>query len=180
MPAGHHFAMRTEVKARMYTGVAIVGFFGGMLLGWLIGLPVGVALFAVGAVAIVLWGREERRRQRELTGLDQARLADLWRAGRSGRAPEDPRLDRAALVWAEYQRKQAILGAWTAPALTAVGGVLGYFTGFPRDKGWESVVSWVVMGTVMLGAQLFQRKRVSRMRAEVEKRAPENETVNSS
>ncbi|MFC9969289.1 hypothetical protein ACFVH6_00145 [Spirillospora sp. NPDC127200] len=64
-----------------------------------------------------------------------------------------------------------------------MGGVLGCFTGFPRSEGWESVISWAVMGTVMLGAHLFQRKRVSRMRAEVEKRASESavesETANS-
>ncbi|WP_067489319.1 hypothetical protein [Actinomadura hibisca] len=163
--------MRTEAKAWSYGTVGTLGIFGGLLLGRLVNVLPGVVVFVVGMAAAVLWTREERRRQRELTGLDQTKLADLWRAGRKGRAPEDPQLDRVALVWADDRLKRLTHGVWFAPVVAVLGGVVGYFTGFPKGLGWPSAVYWALLGVFVLVSQIFQRKRVSRMRAEIEKRA---------
>ncbi|MGI5165208.1 hypothetical protein ACQEU3_12695 [Spirillospora sp. CA-253888] len=180
---GDHFTMRTQTKDWLYGGAFFVAVFGGLLLTKLIGMVPGVALCLAGLVTLFLWSRHDQRWQRELTGLGEAEMADLRAAGWSGRAPKDPGMDRAARLWADDRLKRLARSTWMVPVMAVVGGAVGYYSGFPRGEGARSAFSWIMMTAGAFGVQQYQRKRISRMRAEVEKRASEspveNEPANS-
>jgi hypothetical protein len=168
--------MRTETRARVYGAVSFAAILGSGFSWNPLGPVPALTLLVIGMVAGVLWMRAERQRKRELTGLGMAELRTLWRAGEAGRAPKDPRLDRAALIWADDQLKRLRNGTWLILVMAVPCGALGYFTGFPRGQGWSSPLYWAGLAIAVLAAEWYQRRKISQMRADVEARASQDRT----